>query len=274
MIPYSDYLESAEYLRGKLGDFQPQVAMILGSGLGVMGDLVERPVAVPYGEIPHFKQSTAPGHKGQFVFGALAGKRVAVMQGRMHTYEGYSGEEVAYAVRVLRLLGAQTLIVTNASGAVNTEFHAGEIMLIQDHILLFPFTPLRGQNLDEFGARFPDMSTVYSPELRALALSCAKELGVHLNVGTYMFFPGPQYETPSEVRAARLLGADAVGMSTVPEAIAARHCGMQVLGFSLTTNMAAGVLDQPLSEEEVLVTAEAAKEDFSALVMKCLSRLT
>lgn len=271
MIPYQNYRQSAEYLQKAIGDFRPQVAMVLGSGLGSIGELVERPHIVPYAEIPNFKHSSAPGHKGQLVFGTLAGVNVAVMQGRIHTYEGYSGEQTAYAVRVLRLLGADTLITTNAGGAVNTAFHPGEIMLIKDHIMLFPSSPLVGENLADFGPRFPDMSKLYTPALQTLAKSCAQELGIHLNVGTYMFFPGPQYETPAEVRAARVLGADAVGMSTVPEAIAAGHCGMQVLGFSLSTNMAAGILDQPLSEEEVLVTAEAAKRDFSALVLKCLS---
>lgn len=273
MIPFAEYEQSAAFLKKVIGDFRPQVAMILGSGLGSIGDLVEDPCIVPYAEIPNFKHSTAPGHKGQLVFGKLAGKNVAVMQGRVHTYEGYSGEETAYAVRILRLLGAQTLITTNAGGAVNTDFHAGEIMLIKDHIMLFNVGPLAGPNIDAFGPRFPDVSKLYTPALQELAQSCAKELGIHLNTGTYMFFPGPQYETPAEIRAARILGADAVGMSTVPEAIVAGHCGMQVLGFSLSTNMAAGVLDQPLSEEEVWVTAEAVKHDFSALVLNCLSRI-
>lgn len=273
MIPYVQYQESTAYLRERIGDLQPELLLILGSGLGGLADRVEEPIYVPYGDIPHFRHSTAPGHAGRFVFGSLAGKTVAVMQGRMHLYEGYSPEEASYAVRVAKLLGIETLLVTNAGGAVNTAYHAGEIMLISDHILLFPFSPLRGENLPEFGVRFPDMSTIYTPALREIARQVANERGVHLNEGVYMFFPGPQYETPAEIRAARALGADVAGMSTVPEAIAARHCGMQVLGFSLATNMAAGVLDQPLTEEEVFQTAERAKEDFETIILGCVERI-
>lgn len=270
---FSQYQESAGYIRSKIGDFTPQVAMILGSGLGYLGDLVEDAVAVPYGEIPHFKPSTAPGHKGRLVFGTLEGKPVAVMQGRMHHYEGYSYEEVSYAVRVLRLLGAGQLIVTNAAGCVNTAWKAGDLMLITDHMKLFMESPLRGENIPEFGPRFPDASHLYTPALRDLARQAAGALGIGLREGVYMYFPGPQYETPAEVRAARILGADAVGMSTAPEVIAAGHCGMQVLGFTLCTNMAAGILDQPLSEQEVLDAAEACKDKFSRLVLACLKQM-
>ncbi|BDF69293.1 purine nucleoside phosphorylase [Oscillospiraceae bacterium] len=270
---FSQYQESAGYIRSKIGDFTPQVAMILGSGLGYLGDLVEDAVAVPYGEIPHFKPSTAPGHKGRLVFGTLEGKPVAVMQGRMHHYEGYSYEEVSYAVRVLRLLGAGQLIVTNAAGCVNTAWKAGDLMLITDHMKLFMESPLRGENIPEFGPRFPDASHLYTPALRDLAKQAAGALGIGLREGVYMYFPGPQYETPAEVRAARILGADAVGMSTAPEVIAAGHCGMQVLGFTLCTNMAAGILDQPLSEQEVLDAAEACKDKFSRLVLACLKQM-
>ena len=270
---FSQYQESAGYIRSKIGDFTPQVAMILGSGLGYLGDLVEDAVAVPYGEIPHFKPSTAPGHKGRLVFGTLEGKPVAVMQGRMHHYEGYSYEEVSYAVRVLRLLGAEQLIVTNAAGCVDTAWKAGDLMLITDHMKLFMESPLRGENIPEFGPRFPDASHLYTPALRDLAKQAAGALGIGLREGVYMYFPGPQYETPAEVRAARILGADAVGMSTAPEVITAGHCGMQVLGFTLCTNMAAGILDQPLSEQEVLDAAEACKDKFSRLVLACLKQM-
>ena len=273
MIPYEHYETSAMYLREKLGDFQPEILMILGSGLGQFGDRVENPILVPYPEIPFFKHSTAPGHKGRFVFGTLAGKKVAVMQGRIHLYEGYTPEEAVYGVRVMKLLGVKTMIVTNAGGAINLDYKPGQIMLISDHILLFPMTPLTGPNEDRFGVRFPDMSTAYTPRLRALAREAAKETGIHLNEGVYMYFPGPQYETPAEIRAARLLGADAAGMSTVPEVIAARHCGMEILGFSLATNMAAGILDQPLTEEEVLETGEACKESFSKLMQTILMKM-
>ena len=273
MIPFSHYQESADALRSRIGDFQPQVLMILGSGLGYLGDIVEDPIVVPYGEIPHFKVSTAPGHKGQLVFGTLSGKRVAVMQGRMHHYEGYSFEEIGFPVRVLRLLGCPNLVVTNAAGGVNLEFNVGDLMLITDHIKLFLESPLRGPNLPEFGTRFPDVSFLYTPALQDLARQSAAELGVTLREGVYMYFPGPQFETPAEVRLARTLGADAVGMSTVPEAIVAGHCGMKVLGFTLVTNMAAGVLPQPLSGEEVNAAAEAARETFSKLLLKCLTKL-
>ncbi len=268
---YSDYCESADFLRERLGGFAPETLLILGSGLGFLGDEVEDPVFVPYGEIPHFRASTAPGHKGRFVFGTLRSRRVAVMQGRMHCYEGYTMEEAGYAVRVLRLLGADKLIVTNAAGAVNEGFAPGELMLITDHIRLFGFGPLQGPNLDEFGTRFPDVSTLYTPRLRALAREKADSLGITLREGVYMYFPGPQFETPAEVRAARILGADAVGMSTVPEATVAGHCGYEILGVTLLANMAAGVLPQPLSGEEVNAMAEASAPRFSSLILSCLS---
>ena len=270
---YADYKESADYLHARIGDFVPKTLMVLGSGLGFMGDVVEDPVAVPYGDIPHFKPSTAPGHKGQLVFGTLRGCPVAVMQGRMHHYEGYSYEEVAYAVRVLKLLGAETMIVTNAAGCVNTQWNVGELMLITDHIKIFMESPLRGTNVDEFGPRFPDATHLYTPALREVAREKAKALGVTLREGVYMYFPGPQYETPAEVRLARILGADAVGMSTAPEVIVAGHCGMKVLGFTLLSNMAAGILDQPLTEGEVLAAAAVAKDKFSALVLACLEAM-
>ena len=270
---YEQYRESAEVLRARLGGFTPKVLLILGSGLGALGDEVEDPVVVPYAEVPHMKRSTAPDHKGQFVFGRLSGKDVAVMQGRLHTYEGWSCADVSYPVRVLRLLGAETLIVTNAAGAVNREFDVGDIMLITDHIKLFGVSPLCGPNLDEFGPRCPDMSHVYTPALREAARKAAENLDIRLREGVYMYFPGPQYETPAEVRAARILGANAVGMSTVPEAITAAHCGMRVLGFTLCTNMAAGVLDQPLSGEEVIAAGQAAGPKFTALVKACLEQV-
>ena len=270
---YDQYQQSADYIREKLGSFSPKVAMILGSGLGFLGDVVESPIAIPYGEIPNFKASTAPGHKGQLVFGTLSGQPVAVMQGRMHHYEGYSYEDVSYAVRVLRLLGCDTLIVTNAAGCVRTDWQAGDLMLITDQIKLFSESPLRGENLPQFGTRFPDASHLYTPRLQALARQVAAAQGVTLREGVYFYCYGPQYETPAEVRAARILGGDAVGMSTAPEVIVASHCGMEVLGFTLLSNMAAGILDQPLSEQEVLDAAAAAKDKFSTLVLGCLEQL-
>ena len=271
--PFSHYEQSAEYIRSRIGEFTPDVAMILGSGLGWLGDVVENPIVVPYGDIPHFKSSTAPGHKGQLVFGTLSGQKVAVMQGRMHHYEGYSYEDAAYGVRVLRLLGCSTLIVTNAAGCVRTDWKAGDLMLITDHIKMFSESPLRGENLPQFGPRFPDASTLYTPRLRDLARGVAAEQGLTLREGVYFYCYGPQYETPAEIRAVRVLGGDAVGMSTAPEVIVAGHCGMEVLGFTLLSNMAAGILDQPLSEQEVLDAGVAAKETFSRLVLGCLEKL-
>lgn len=270
---FAQYQESADAVRAKIGEFKPKVAMVLGSGLGYLGDLVENAIVVPYSEIPYFKVSTAPGHKGQLVFGQLNGRDVAVMQGRMHHYEGYSYEEVSYAVRVLRLLGCDKLIVTNAAGCVRTEWQAGDLMLITDQIKMFMESPLRGENIPEFGPRFPDSSHLYTPALQDVAREAAAELGISLREGVYMYFPGPQYETPAEIRVARILGGDAVGMSTAPEVIVAAHCGMEVLGFTLLSNMAAGILDQPLSEQEVLDAAAAARERFSALVLECLKKM-
>lgn len=267
---WEQYQESAAALEGRLHGFRPRILLILGSGLGALGDEVQDPVVVPYEDVPHMKRSTAPDHRGQFIFGRLSGQDVAVMQGRLHTYEGWSFADVSFPVRVLRLLGAETLVVTNAAGAVNTAFSAGDIMLITDHIKLFGESPLCGANIDAFGPRFPDMSHAYTPALQDAARQAAGALGIPLRQGVYMYFPGPQYETPAEVRLARILGADAVGMSTVPEAIVAAHCGMKVLGLTLCTNMAAGVLDRPLDGDEVIAAGEAAGPKFTALVKACL----
>ena len=270
---YQQYQESAAALQKKLGDFRPRVLLVLGSGLGALGDEVENPIVVPYEEVPYMKHSTAPDHKGQFVFGRLAGQDVAVMQGRLHPYEGWSFVDVGFPVRLLRLLGADTVIVTNAAGAVNTDFRQGDIMLITDHIKLFGVSPLCGPNLEEFGPRFQDLSAAYTPALREVARQTAKEQGITLREGVYMYFPGPHYESPAEVRASRILGADAVGMSTVPEVIVAAHCGMQVLGFSLCTNMAAGVNDVALDGDEVIAAGQDAMPRFANLLRGCLSRL-
>ena len=267
------YRESAGFLRERLGDFAPKIAMVLGSGLGYLGDQVERPIFVDYRDIPHFKASTAPGHKGRLVFGFLEGQPVAVMQGRMHHYEGYSYEDVAYGVRVLRLLGCDTLLVTNAAGCVRPDWNAGDIMLLTDQIKLGGESPLRGENLPEFGVRFPDASHLYTPRLQEVARQVAQGLGSPLREGVYYYSFGPQYETPAEIRAIRALGGDAVGMSTAPEVIVAAHCGMEVLGFSLLSNLAAGMLPKPLSEEEVLEAGKAARHRFVPLVLGCLAQL-
>ncbi len=267
------YRASERAVRERLGGFTPKVAMVLGSGLGGLGDEVENPIIIDYKDIPHFKASTAPGHKGRLIFGTLEGQKVAVMQGRTHHYEGYSYEEVSYAVRVLRLLGCDTLIATNAAGCVNTAWKAGDLMLITDHIKMFSESPLRGENLPEFGVRFPDASHLYTVWLQELARQTARERGIPLREGVYFYCYGPQYETPAEIRAVRALGGDAVGMSTAPEVIVAGHCGMEVLGITLLSNMAAGILDQPLSEQEVLDAAEEAREKFTGLVRACLKKM-
>ena len=270
---YADYCESADAIASHLGSFRPEVLLVLGSGLGFLGERVEAPVFMSYADIPHFHASTAPGHEGRFVFGTLRGKRVAVMQGRMHCYEGYTMEDAAYAVRVIRLLGAKTMIVTNAAGAVNTDYQAGDLMLISDHIKLFDFGPLWGPNIEEFGTRFPDMSNVYSPRLRALAKEVAREQELTLREGVYMYFPGPQFETPAEVRAARVLGADAVGMSTVPEVICAARCGIKVLGLSVITNFGTGMADAATSHTETLEQGQKACHDLAVLIDNYLGGL-
>ena len=271
---FADYRKAADVVAERLGDFQPEVAMIFGSGLGDMADLAENPIVIPYKEIPGFSVSTAPGHKGQLVFGTLAGKRVAVMQGRLHAYEGYTFEEVCFPLRVLRLLGCDKLVITNACGGVNFDFRVGDICLITDHIKFFMDSPLRGKNLDEFGTRFPDATHLYTPRLQEIARNVAKAQGMDLKEGVYMYFPGPSYETPAEIRAIRVLGADLVGMSTVPEVLAAGHAGMEVLGFSLVSNAAAGIVEgATLSEQEVLDAAAAAKERFSQLICDCVEAM-
>jgi purine-nucleoside phosphorylase len=270
---FADYQKAADVVAQRLGEFRPEVAMILGSGLGDMADLAQDPIVIPYGEIPGFSVSTAPGHKGQLVFGTLEGKAVAVMQGRLHAYEGYSFEEVCFPLRVLRLLGADKLVITNACGGVNLELQVGDICLITDHMKFFMDSPLRGKNLDEFGTRFPDATHLYTPRLQDVARQVAKDQGLPLKEGVYMYFPGPSYETPAEIRAIRVLGADLVGMSTVPEVLAAGHCGMEVLGFSLVSNAAAGITGEALSEQEVLDAAAAAKERFSRLICGCIQSM-
>ena len=273
MIPVEHYREAVRYIAQKASGFTPRVLLILGSGLGFLGDQCENAVAVPYGDIPHMKTASAPGHKGRLVLGRLNGVDAAVMQGRVHFYEGYEFDEITFLLRVVRLLGAESLVVTNACGGITQGFAVGDMMLITDHINLTGQNPLRGPNQPEFGTRFPDMSYVYTAEYLEVADAAAARLGIALRRGVYMMFPGPCYETPAEIRAARALGADAVGMSTVPEVIAARHAGMKVLGISLICNLAAGLQKEMLGEQEVIDAAEAAREKFSSLVLQCLPGL-
>ena len=265
-------MESADYIRGRLQGFSPAFLMILGSGLGVLAEQVRNPVYIPYGEIPHFRTSTAPSHAGRFVCGELGGRPVIVMQGRFHFYEGYSAEEVAYPVRTAKLLGAKTLIATNAAGGINLEYKVGDLVALNDFIKISFPNPLIGKNIQEFGPRFQDMTHVFDREYLKLINQIAWEQDITLREGVYFYTTGPQYETPAEIRAFRMLGADVVGMSTVYECICAAHAGMRILGISLVTNMAAGVLDQPLSEEEVIREAEAAKDRVSRLLLTFLQR--
>jgi len=264
--------EATAHIRQRLS-FEPEIGLILGSGLGVMADAMEDAVTIPYADIPHFPVSTVEGHAGELAAGTIAGRRVVVMKGRFHLYEGYDAAQVAMPIRAMKLLGAHTLIVTNAAGGINEGFAPGDLMLIRDHINFMFRNPLIGPNPDEFGPRFPDMSEAYDKKLRETARRVAEKLGIPLREGVYIAVLGPSYETPAEIRMMRKLGADAVGMSTVPEVIAARHAGLKVLGISCISNMAAGILDQPLSHEEVMDTAERVKEKFIRLVQGVLAEL-
>lgn len=269
---YNRAKESAEYILEK-ANLTPEIGLILGSGLGVLADEIEEAVAIPYSNIPNFPVSTVQGHAGQLVIGKLSGKTVVAMQGRFHFYEGYDMEKVTFPVRVMKLLGVEKLIVTNAAGGVNEEFTPGDLMLITDHINFMGTHPLIGTNDERFGPRFPDMSQAYDREYQAVARRTAENLKIGLKEGVYVGFTGPTYETPSEVRMARTLGGDAVGMSTVPEVIVANHCSMRVLGISCITNMAAGILDQPLNHEEVIETTEKVKNEFLRYVKELTKNL-
>ena len=257
--------EAADFLRARL-PATPDLALVLGSGLGELADEIESPVCIPYGEIPHFPVSTAPGHAGRFVCGRLNGRLVLCMQGRFHYYEGHDMAAIALPVRVLKALGCKALILTNAAGGVNWDFSVGDFMLITDHINFMGANPLRGANDDSIGPRFCDMTHVYTPELQEIALKVAAEHNLVLQKGVYLGYMGPSFETPAEIRAFRTLGADAVGMSTVPEAIAASHCGLPVLGLSLITNMAAGMAGKRLSGDEVIEIANQRGAVFQKLV--------
>ncbi len=264
--------ESKAYIESRLDGRKPVIGLILGSGLGDMADSIENAVVIDYHDIPHFPVSTVPGHKGRLVIGELEGRTVLCMQGRFHYYEGYSMDEVVYPIRTMKMLGINGLFLTNAAGCVNKEWKAGDLMLIADHIKLIAENPLRGKNPDELGSRFFDMTQAYDKELLAVAEKAASDIGISVRKGVYMLFTGPSFETAAEVRFARLAGADAVGMSTVPEAIAASHMRMHTIGISCLTNMAAGILDQPLNHEEVLETGERVKKTFSSLVREIVKR--
>jgi len=265
MSYYDDVKEAADFIRARAPDV-PRIGIVLGSGLGDFANSVNGAVTVPYGDLPHWPASRVIGHDGKLVVGRTAGKDVAALAGRVHAYEGHDLATVTFAVRVLGLLGVRTLILTNAAGGVNTGFSQGALMVIDDHINLMAQNPLVGANDERFGERFPDMTEVYSARLRAIADRAGKGIDLLLPHGIYVALVGPSYETPAEIRYLRTIGADAVGMSTVPEAIAARHMKMEVLGLSCITNMAAGVLPRPLDHAEVMETARRIRGQFIALL--------
>ncbi len=257
--------KTVAYLKSKI-DYVPEIAIILGSGLGKLADFIEDAKVIPYEEIPNFPETTVVGHEGKLIFGTIKNRKVVAMKGRFHYYEGNEMDTVVYPIRVFKHLGIENLIVTNAAGGVNISYKPGDLMLITDHISLFCDNPLRGGNIDELGPRFPDMSVAYDRNLRALASETAEKLGIDLKSGIYSYCKGPSYESPAEIKALRNMGADAVGMSTVPETITARHMAMRVLGISCITNMAAGILDQPLNHAEVMETGKQVEKKFSELV--------
>jgi purine-nucleoside phosphorylase len=253
---------------------EPRIALVLGSGLGGFADDFEEAVGIPYEDIPGFVRSTAQGHAGRLVVGKIDSVPVLAMQGRVHYYEGYSLEEVTFAVRTFGLLGVKTLVLTNAAGGINVQLTQGALMVISDHLNLMGVNPLRGPNDERFGPRFPDMSAVYSHELQALVVDEAKAIGVEVRRGIYGALSGPSYETPAEIHLLRNLGADAVGMSTVPEAIVARHMGLEVLGISCITNMAAGISDEPINHEEVMATGDRVRETFAELLRRVIAAIS
>ena len=264
---------AAAAVRKRAGEDVPRVAVILGSGLGDFANRLSDAVTVPYGDLPHWPASKVIGHEGKLVVGSLGGRRVAALSGRAHFYEGHDLRTVTFATRAIARLGVKTLIVTNAAGGINTSLKPGTLMVIDDHINLLGSNPLVGPNEDAFGARFPDMSEVYSRRLRGIADDVAREQGLQIGHGVYVAVHGPSYETPAEIRYLRTIGADAVGMSTIPEAIVARHMGVEVLGLSCITNAAAGVLPQPLNHDEVMETARQVRGVFAALLEGIIGRL-
>ena len=272
-VNFAYFKKSAEYVAQRLNGFWPEIGLILGSGLGPIADKIEDPIVIPYKDIPNFLVSTAPDHAGKLVCGKLRGKRVICMSGRFHYYEGYEFEQLTAPVRLMHLLGVKKLILTNAAGGINQNFRPGDIMLITDHLKLTTSgSPMRGTNIPEFGPRFFDTTDMYTRAFWPLARECSKDLPVPLHEGVYAFMAGPQFETPAEIKALRILGADAVGMSTVTEALTAAHCGMPVLAFSLITNVAAGV-DTPCSAEDVNETAGKAYSYFGAYMEKLIEKL-
>jgi len=263
---------AAKYILSKT-KLRPRIALVLGSGLGAFADELDGPTRIPYEKIPGFPRSTAVGHAGRLVIGKADGIVVAAMQGRVHSYEGYSPKEVVFPMRVFGRMGIRSAILTNAAGGINLEFKQGALVVIRDHINLQGSNPLVGPNDDRFGPRFPDMTQAYGKSYREIALAEAKRLGIEVREGVYAALSGPSYETPAEIRYLRTIGADLVGMSTVPEVIVARHMGIRVLGISCVTNMAAGILDQPIDHAEVMETGERVKTQFVALLRAIIPRI-
>lgn len=264
--------QAARVIRNTLGEHF-DIAVVLGSGLGGLADKLFDKQELDYSKIPHFPTSTVSSHAGKLMSGVLGGKRVLLMAGRFHFYEGYTFAQTAFPVRVMSLLNIPYLLVTNAAGGIDTSFVPGDLMCIADHIKFFSDSPARGEHIPEFGPRFFDLSEAYSKELRQIAFQCAEELSIPLKQGVYAFMPGPQFETPAEIRMLRTLGAHAVGMSTVAEVIAANQCGIKVLGISCISNMAAGVLDQPITDEEVVEVAGRISHRFQALVTSIIAHI-
>ncbi len=273
MTKYFEKVESVCSYIKSITDFKPEVGVVLGSGLGDFANTVENPTVIDYKNIPLFPVSTVEGHAGRFILGYISKTPVIVMQGRVHYYEGYDIHDVVLPIRVMACLGAKKLILTNAAGGIHPSFNAGELMMICDHISSFVPSPLRGENVSELGTRFPDMSHVYSPKLCEIIRSSARELGISLHEGVYVQTPGPNYETPAEIKMFKALGADAVGMSTAIEAMAANHAGMEVCGISCISNLAAGISPSPLTHAEIKVAAEKVSKDFSKLISTIVSRI-
>ncbi len=262
---FSKIFEAAEFIKSKIS-IKPEIAIILGSGLNSLADEIEEKVEIKCEEIPNFPVSTVEGHAGVLVVGRIEGSPIIAMKGRFHYYEGYEMQQVTMAVRVSKMIGVNNILVTNAAGGINKLFVPGDLMIIKDHIGCFAPSSLRGKNICEFGPRFPDMSKAYSKDLIQMAKEIAVSQNVSIKEGIYIYSQGPMYETPAEIRLCGIVGADAVGMSTVPEVVVANHCGMKVLGISCITNMAAGLLDQPLNHEEVIRTAKEIEKKFTNLV--------
>lgn len=269
---YEYFKVSADYVKS-IVPYEPETGIILGSGLKDFANQIENPIIIDYKDIPNFLVSTVESHAGKLIFGTVDGKKIVCMSGRFHFYEGYDFEQLVIPIRLFKLLGVKKTILTNAAGAVNTDYNVGDVMIIKDHIKLNGSSPLCGKNVDEFGPRFFDVTDMYTSSLRKIALKCAEGSGLTVHEGVYMFFTGPQFETPAEIKAARILGADAVGMSTVTEALTAAHCSMPLLALSVMTNMAAGILEKKLSDEEVGVEAEKISNEFVAYIKKIIRNI-